>query len=137
MADNTAIARAFVASIASGKLDTSLLAEGFTAWSTSSGEMESAAQRLPAGVSMLASILARPLEIDVLETTAEGDRVVLEATSYAPLANGEEYRNRYVFILRLKDGKVIRFEEHNNPIIVREVLGPLMKAAMDKMAAAK
>ena len=133
--DNRAIAKAFIASFPSGKIDTSLMADEFTAWSTSSGEMEAPAQRLPGGVSVLATVFASPMQIDFVETTAEGDRVVIEANSSGPLVDGQEYSNRYVFVLRMKDGKVTRFEEHNNPIEVREKLGPLMKAAMEKMAA--
>lgn len=133
--DNRAIAKAFIASIPGGRLDTALMADDFTAWTTGSGEMPSPAQRLPGGVALLATVFSQPLRIDITAITAEDDRVVLEADSFGPLVNGQEYRNRYVFVLRLKNGKVSRFEEHNNPIVVREVLGPLMKAAMDKAAA--
>ena len=131
--DYHAIARTFIESIPSGKLRTDLIGDGFTAWSTGSGEMPG--DRLAGGVAVLATVFASPLQIEIGAITVEGDRAIVEARSHGPLVDGNTYSNTYVFVLHVADGKILRFEEHNNPVEVREKLGPLMKAAIEKMKA--
>jgi ketosteroid isomerase-like protein len=134
MSDNShAIARRFIESIPTGALPGELMTDDFTAWTTSSGEMPG--ERLKAGVGLLKGFFASPMEIEITAVTVEGDRAVVEAAAQGRLVDGEEYRNRCVFVLRLRDGKVARFEEHNNPIVVREKLAPLMQQAMAKAEA--
>ncbi|AHH16858.1 SnoaL-like domain-containing protein [Nocardia nova SH22a] len=43
---------------------------------------------------------------------AEGDRVIVEETMSATLANGNTYRNDYCFVFELRDGLIHRVREY-------------------------
>ena len=44
--------------------------------------------------------------------TAEGDRVAVEAESFAELMNGRIYKNLYHLLFSFKDGKIFRVREY-------------------------
>lgn len=133
--DNAAVARAFLESIPTGKIPAELTTEDFSGWTTGSGDLPG--DKFRGGVGLLSTIFAKPMTIDVQAVTAQDDRVVIETIGHGTLIDGNEYRNRYVFVFRMRDGKVASVAEHNNPVIVREVIAPLMKAAMEKAAGEK
>jgi len=54
--------------------------------------------------------------------TAEGDRVAIEAESFANHVSGKYYNNKYHFFMRLKNGKVTELKEHMDTEMVTEVL---------------
>lgn len=66
------------------------------------------------------------LTFDIDAITAQDYRVVIEARSTARLRNGEAYANTYVFVLRLRDGRIVLVREHFNALEVMEKLVPLM-----------
>ena len=62
--------------------------------------------------------------------TAEGDRVAVEAESYAEMADGNVYNNEYHFLFEVRDGKIQAAREYMCTAHVWEVLGPLMADAI-------
>jgi ketosteroid isomerase-like protein len=59
----------------------------------------------------------------VLSTTAEGDRVAVEAESSGRLVDGRPYENQYHFLLRFDvDGRVLEFKEYLDTLYVFETL---------------
>jgi uncharacterized protein len=46
--------------------------------------------------------------------TAEGDRVAVEAESYADVINGKVYRNQYHFLFEIRDGKIHAVREYED-----------------------
>ena len=52
------------------------------------------------------------LRITPLSMIAEGDKVAVEAESYAELNNGRIYNNFYHFLFELKGGRVLRVREY-------------------------
>jgi len=54
--------------------------------------------------------------------TAEGDRVAVEAESYAKLKNGRVYNNQYHFLFTVRDGKVQAVKEYLDTIHANEIL---------------
>ena len=60
---------------------------------------------------------------------AEGDRVAVEAESYAELADGNVFNNEYHFLFEIRDGKIQAAREYMCTAHVLEVLGPLMADA--------
>lgn len=52
------------------------------------------------------------LQITPLSAIAEGNKVAVEAESYAELNNGRIYRNRYHFLFEILDGKIIQVKEY-------------------------
>jgi uncharacterized protein len=118
------IARAYFTAVSNGELPDSLLTDDMTGWITTGGTMGKAAyQHL---VRLLGAMCDGPLRFTIQSLTADEDRVVAEATSEGRLINGESYSNTYVFVFRIRDGKIASVAEHYNALIAREKLVPLM-----------
>jgi len=121
---NYQIARDYFTAVTAGELPDAMLTPDMTGWITTGGTMDKAAyQRL---VKMLGKMCEGPLSFTINALTADEDRVVAEAVSQAVLINGETYSNTYVFIFRIRDGKIASVAEHYNAIIARDKLVPLM-----------
>lgn len=54
--------------------------------------------------------------------TAEGDRVAVEAESYAKMKNGKTYQNLYHFLFVLRDGKIQSVKEYLDTMHANDVL---------------
>ena len=54
--------------------------------------------------------------------TAEEDRVAIEAESSAIHASGKSFNNKYHFLMRLRDGKIVTLTEYMDTELVTEVL---------------
>ena len=52
------------------------------------------------------------LQMTVLSTVAEGDRVAIEAESSGDLENGRLYRQKYHFLLEFRDGRICAVREY-------------------------
>jgi ketosteroid isomerase-like protein len=64
----------------------------------------------------------RGIRFEVHNLTAEGDRVAIEAESFATHVSGKYYNNKYHFFMRLKDGLITEFKEYMDTEMVTEVL---------------
>ena len=128
---NHQLARPFFEALSNGEIPGALLTPDMTAWTTSSGAWSDKA-RFQYGIKLLASIFNGGLAYTIDSLTAEADRVAAEVQSRGTLLNGEDYHGRYVFMLRVRDGRIASVAEHNDPVPVREKLGPLLKAALQK-----
>ena len=71
-------------------------------------------------------VLLDGLNLNVLEMTAEGDLLALEAEGHAYTVEKKAYNNFYHFLFELRDRKVIRAIVHN-PKHGLEVFGDLVK----------
>jgi ketosteroid isomerase-like protein len=96
------------------------LAEDFVWWVPGVGDIAKKLERVVASVK---SGVVEPIQLKVTGVTAEGDRVAVEAESYAPLKNGKIYNNQYHFLMLLADGKVRVVREYNDTKHVAEVWG--------------
>jgi uncharacterized protein len=56
--------------------------------------------------------LSTGLQMTVISSLAEGERVALEATSAGDLKNGRRYRQEYHFLMEFKDGKIAAVREY-------------------------
>jgi len=121
------IAHEFLTAVMAGDLPDVMLTPDMTAWITTGGSVSKRSyQRMNR---MMKVMCATPLVFTVQAMTADEDRVVIEATSAATLVSGEDYRQTYVFVLRLRDGKIAAVAEHYNALVAQEKLLPLMAAA--------
>lgn len=118
------LARAYFAAVTAGDLPDSLLTSDFTAWTTTQGDLTR--EQYQGAIRLLRRMCARPIEFTIDALTAEEDRVVAEARSYAPLISGEDYRQTYVFSFRIRDGRIAWIAEHFNALVVQEKLYPVM-----------
>jgi uncharacterized protein len=124
-----ALARRFFKALSAGSLPDDLLTGDMTAWTTSSGVTSDRA-RYQGGVKMLAGLFAGSLVYSVDSLTAEADRVAAEVHADGVFHDGELFANRYVFVLRIRDGKIASVAEHFNPAIVFEKIVPRLNAVL-------
>lgn len=126
------LAQAYFAAVTAGELSDDLLTADMTAWTTTQGVLDKATYQ--GMIRTLARMCARPLAFTIQSLTAEDDRVVAEATSDGVLVNGEPYGNTYIFVFRIRDGRIASIAEHFNALIVQEKLIPLMRQLRGKDA---
>ncbi|MDR2857269.1 MAG: nuclear transport factor 2 family protein [Novosphingobium sp.] len=119
------LVHAYFAAVTAGELPDALLTGDMTAWTTTQGTMSKAAYQEV--IRLLARISRVPLRFTVDSITAEGDRAVAEARSEGVLIDGEPYANTYVFVLRIRDGRIASIAEHFNALIVQEKMMPLVR----------
>jgi ketosteroid isomerase-like protein len=62
--------------------------------------------------------LAGPIIFEVGDIVAEGDRVWFEAQSQARLTNGQDYRNAYIFQMKIRDGAIVDYKEFTDTLHV-------------------
>ena len=99
------LARSFFAALSAAALPDELLTDDMTAWTTTSG-VDAPRASYQRGVAMLGALFQGGLSFTVDSLTAEGDRVAAEVQSAGTLVNGEPFANRYVFLLRIRDGRI-------------------------------
>jgi ketosteroid isomerase-like protein len=121
---NHRFALAYFDAVTAGELPDALLTPDMTAWITHGATMDKAGYQN--AIRQLKAMCAEPIRFTVQAITAEEDRVVAEATSKAVLTNGEPYENTYIFVLRIRDGRIASIAEHYNALIVEAKLMPLM-----------
>jgi ketosteroid isomerase-like protein len=62
-----------------------------------------------------------PLRMTVKHTTAEGDRVAVEATSRGELKNGKVYEQEYHLLMTIRDGRIAAVREYLDTQHVQEI----------------
>ncbi len=127
---NHQLIRDYFAAMPSGKIPAHLLTEDFSGWTTLQGHMDGASYL--GAMKFLGILCATPMTFIINSLTAEDDRVVAEAESQGTLVNGEEYRNTYIFVFRVRDNRIASVAEHFNAVTVREKLVPLMQTILAK-----
>jgi ketosteroid isomerase-like protein len=130
---NHQIARDFFSALSKGDVPDYLLTTDMQMWTTSTGTWQSRA-RFQAGIKVLALAFNGGLHYTVESLTSEADRVAAEVISRGLLITGESYETRYLFMLRMRDGRIASVAEHNNPAQVNGKLGPLLQAILTQTA---
>jgi hypothetical protein len=127
---NHQLARSLFTALSNGNVPDELLTSDMTAWTTTSGTTDKA--RYQGGIKMLATLFTGGLKYTVDSLTAEEDRVAAEVQSRGTLTNGDAFHNIYIFMIRIRDGRIASVAEHFNPGPVQEKILPLLQAAMSK-----
>jgi uncharacterized protein len=99
-------------------IDGALVTEDFQWWSPTTGYADTAKMREL--VAALEPIMPRMPDITVTATTAEGDRVAIEAFGSCELTNGRRYDNTYHFLIELRDGRICRIKEYSDTKLVHD-----------------
>jgi uncharacterized protein len=123
---NHQLVRDFFTALSAGSLSSQFFTDDMTAWTTTSGK--SSKEKYLAGVALLQSLFPAGLTYTIDALTAEEDRLAAEVQSRGTLVNGELFHNVYVFMFRMRGGRISSVAEHFNPQIVREKIMPLLKA---------
>jgi ketosteroid isomerase-like protein len=87
-----------------------LLADDCKWWAPGGGVMDKAT--FSAMVEQMRPIMPKLPKLHILGTTAEGDRVAVEAKGEGTLANGKPYENLYHFLVLLRNGRICMVQEH-------------------------
>jgi len=125
MRESDRLVHAFFDAVSAGELRDDLLTDDMTGWITTGGTMDKA--RYQGLIVLLARMLKAPLAFTIDAITAEEDRAVAEVRSTGTLINGEPYEQTYVYVFRLRDGRIASVAEHYNALVSHEKLLPLMK----------
>ena len=122
------IVRDFLAAMSKGGLTEDMITSDFSGWTVLSGPVE---KRLyQRAFALFSGIFREGPVLTIHSLTAEDDRVVAEFRSQGTLLSGEAYQNDYLFLFRIRDGRIAYVGEYFNPDIVRAKIGPAMAAAM-------
>lgn len=127
-ANSHEIVREFLAALSGGELADDMLTPDFSGWTVLSGPVDKATYQR--AFKVFATIFAEGPVLTIHSLTAEEDRVVAEFRSKGTLANGDAYQNDYLFLFRIRDGRIAYVGEYFNPDIVREKIAPAIAAAM-------
>ena len=127
-ARNHQIVREFLAALSKGELSEDMLTPDFSGWTVLSGPVEKSTYQR--AFKLFSRIFKEGPVPTIHSLTAEEDRVVAEFRSKGTLLNGEAYQNDYLFLFRVRDGRIAFVGEYFNPDIVREKIAPAMAAAM-------
>jgi len=111
----------FMASMAAGGFDESLLTDDVTWWVPGRGTMSK--QDFFALAGGFRTMLDGKMRLEVRGVTAEGDRVAVEAESYGALKNGKIYNNTYHFLFLFRDGKICMSKEYNDSKHAADIMG--------------
>lgn len=65
----------------------------------------------------------RSMRFDITQVVDEGDLAVLEYRGEIELADGGRYDNRYVGVWATREGRIVRFTEYFDPIVLRDAFG--------------
>jgi ketosteroid isomerase-like protein len=79
-------------------------------------------QQIQAAAGQIFLAFPKGLKFTIHSITAEDDRVAIEAESLGQHASGKTYNNRYHFLMRLRDGKIVRFKEYMDTEHATDVL---------------
>ena len=128
---NHQLIRDFFAAIVRGDVPDEMLTSDMTAWMTTGGTRDKVT--FQQGIRLLRRMCTQ-LDFTVTSLTAEDDLVAAEVEGNSTLINGEPYNMAYVFVFRIRDGRIASMAEHYNALIVQEKLIPLMQSMNDKIS---
>ena len=74
----------------------------------------------------LSRVMPTPVKFTIVATTAEDDRVAMEATGHGVLTNGSVYANTYHFLFKFRDGLICEVREYQDTKLAADVFGPVM-----------
>lgn len=78
--------------------------------------------------STMSQVLVAPIQLTIVDMTAEGDRVAVEATSDCRMLNGKRYNNAYHFLFKLRDGKFYEAFEYSCSHLAQSCFGAVTPA---------
>ncbi|NNL84002.1 MAG: nuclear transport factor 2 family protein [Myxococcales bacterium] len=102
----------------------SMMAEDATWWVAGSFPLSGTKTKseFAALLSDVAPMAPEGIRVTPTAFTAEGDRVAVEADSYAPISNGRTYKNKYHFLFEVRNGKIHAVREYLDTMHANEVL---------------
>ena len=107
-------------------LDDDLVTEDFLYWAHGIGTIDKETFRRL--IVTMKPLFASPVQFHIAGTTAEGDRIAIEADGDGTLTNGTPYRNKYHFLAVFRGDKIQSFKEYYDSKYSAEIFGPALAA---------
>jgi ketosteroid isomerase-like protein len=73
--------------------------------------------------STMSKLMTSPIRLSIVDMTAEGDRVAVEAETDSQMLNGKRYNNGYHFVFKLRDGKFYEVREYSCSHLAQSCFG--------------
>jgi ketosteroid isomerase-like protein len=73
--------------------------------------------------SSMSAVLTAPIQLKIVDMTAEDERVAVEAETDSELLNGRRYDNAYHFVFKLRDAKFIEVREYSCSHLAQSCFG--------------
>jgi len=108
-----------------GGLKESSVTADWRIWNPKSGYMDK--NTYLGMLSRLSRVMPVPVVFTIVDSTAEGDRVALEANGYGKLTNGSVYANTYHFLFLFRGGKICEIREYQDTKLAADIFGPVME----------
>jgi uncharacterized protein len=110
-----------------GNITDELVTSDFTVWIVGA-EQAVDKESYVNGIANLPKVFPNKLTFTIHSLTAEDDRVVAEFSGNGTTTDGNLYRNNYLYLFKIRDGKVCFLAEYLNLDEMRRVLLPAMTA---------
>ena len=123
---NHQIVRNFIDAMSEGDITEDLVTPDFSVWIVGTGTADKEAFRN--GIALLPKVFPDKLAFTIHSLTAEEDRVIAQFSAVGTLRDGKVYRNDYLYLFRIRDGKVYFLAEYLNLDEMRGTLVPAMMA---------
>ncbi len=122
---NKEIVREFMKHFSAGDMKTALglMADSATWWIAGSFPLSGTKSKaeFAALLEQLGGVLPEGVRLTPKAFTAEGDRVAVEAESFARHSNGKIYQNQYHFLFEVRDGKIEAVREYMDTMHTNDV----------------
>lgn len=79
--------------------------------------------KVPANMS---AVLTAPIQLRIVDMTAEGDRVAVEAETDSEMLNGRRYNNAYHFVFKMRGGKFTEVREYSCSHLAQMCFGAVL-----------
>lgn len=124
---NHAIVRDFIQAMSDGAIDEKLVTDDFKVWILGTPELVER-EAYAAGIALLPRVFPDKLAFTIHSLTAEDDRVVAQFSGVGVTTEGKTYRNDYLYLFKIRDGKAYFLAEYLNLDEMRGTLIPAMAA---------
>jgi ketosteroid isomerase-like protein len=124
---NHEIVRKFINAMSHGNISDELVTADFAVWIVGA-EQAVDKESYVAGIANLPKVFPNKLAFTIHSLTAEDERVVAEFSGKGTTIDGKVYRNNYLYLFKIRDGKVCFLAEYLNIEEMRRVLLPAMVA---------
>jgi ketosteroid isomerase-like protein len=128
---NHEIVRKFIKAMSDGNITEELVTSDFTVWVVGA-EQPVDKESYVNGIANLPRVFPDRLAFTIHSLTAEDERVVAEFSGTGTTADGKLYSNNYLYLFKIRDGKVYFLAEYLNLDQMRGVLLPAMTALRDR-----
>ena len=124
--EKRAAAIEFVLRLGSGDFSGVPVSDDFHAWTPVNGSIDR--KQYETAAKTVASIVPDGLTFTIDGTTAEADRVAVEASCCARLRSGGLYDQHYHFLFEFKHGRIHRLRTHLDTKLVADILLPALSS---------